>query len=100
MYDTTVCREAVKQGYTVTSLSRSGSSVSPVEGVTYKKCDVFDRNSWEKEVNDNVHGVISCIGTFGTNEFMRKINGDVNVFIAENTKNIEKPVIAFGFVSI
>lgn len=44
--------------------------------------DVFDEKTWAKEL-EGASGVVSCIGAFGSNAFMERINGDANVHAAE-----------------
>ena len=70
----------------VVGISRSGAPskyVTPAnlnDGVTlnWHKADVFDVASWRQEL-EGADAVVSCIGAFGSNEFMEKINGDANI---------------------
>jgi hypothetical protein len=48
----------------------------------YTTADVFDTATWGKEL-DGATGVVSCIGAFGTDAVMERINGDANVLAAE-----------------
>jgi hypothetical protein len=43
---------------------------------------VFDEKTWAPHLEGAV-GVVSCIGAFGSNAFMERINGDANVHAAE-----------------
>jgi hypothetical protein len=43
---------------------------------------VFDPAQWTKELS-GATGVVSCIGAFGSDAFMEKINGDANVLAVE-----------------
>lgn len=47
--------------------------------------DVFDEKSWLPAL-EGATGVVSCIGAFGSNAFMERINGDANVHAAEVAK--------------
>lgn len=49
---------------------------------THTPGDVFDEKSWAEALHCAV-GVVSCIGAFGSNAFMERINGDANVHAAE-----------------
>lgn len=44
--------------------------------------DVFDDKGWAHEL-EGAAGVVSCIGAFGSNAFMERINGDANAHAAE-----------------
>jgi nucleoside-diphosphate-sugar epimerase len=73
---TAVCKAAASRGLSVKSLSRSGAPHSPVPGVEYVRGDVFD-TTWTANLA-GCTAVISCIGGFGNNEQMRRINGTAN----------------------
>eukprot|EP01038_Epipyxis_sp_PR26KG_P015934 gene15934-21622_t len=73
---------AAKQGLKVTSINRSGA---PSEfdstfsnSIEWFKGDIFQPSDWKHKLED-CDGVISCVGAFGSNEFMEKINGDANI---------------------
>ena len=54
--------------------------------VTWHRSDVFNPSSYA-EILSGADCVISCIGAFGSNEFMEKINGDANVLaVSESYK--------------
>lgn len=75
-----VCREALSTGHEVLSLNRSGPPGvrDPWVGqVDWIRGNVLEVDSWRGALHD-VSAVISCIGAFGSNDFMRKINGDAN----------------------
>ncbi|KAG4144864.1 hypothetical protein ERO13_D05G065300v2 [Gossypium hirsutum] len=76
-----ICREALNRGLAVASLSRSGGSSlhdSWAKNVTWHKGNLLSSDSW-KEALDGVTSVISCIGGFGSNSYMYKINGTANI---------------------
>jgi len=89
----------------VRSLSRSGApsdvstpghlsqSLSQVEWISG---NVFDKSAREDAMSD-VDAVVSCIGAFGSNEFMQRICGDSTIEAIRTAK--EKGVSRFGFVS-
>lgn len=76
-----VCKEALGKGIPVMSLSRSGRPGihEPwADNVTWVRGDLFEPAKWENELDD-VSAVISCVGGFGSNDQMRKINGKANI---------------------
>lgn len=78
---THVCKEALAKGVPVASLSRSGRPgvLQPwSDEVEWVKGDLFHPANWRTALDD-VSAVISCVGGFGSNEQMRKINGGANV---------------------
>mmetsp|Transcript_28096 Transcript_28096/g.47497 ORF Transcript_28096/g.47497 Transcript_28096/m.47497 type:complete len:260 (+) Transcript_28096:79-858(+) len=88
-----VANRALSLGLEVTSISRSGPPTHPIDGyapgwvnqVTWEKGDVLDFSpcvDW-KSVLKEKDGAVSCIGAFGSNEFMEKLNGHANVNIAK-----------------
>lgn len=82
---TRVLRHALASGLRVASVSRSGQPMSPdpsLHGVEWLKGDVEDKADLSR-VLDGADSVISCIGAFGSNDFMRRINGHANVGLAE-----------------
>ncbi|XP_051151652.1 uncharacterized protein At1g32220, chloroplastic [Andrographis paniculata] len=75
-----ICKEALNRGYSVASLSRSGrSSVkeSWADKVTWHQGNLFT-HVW-KDALEGVTSVISCVGGFGSNSEMYKINGTANI---------------------
>ncbi|XP_058187849.1 uncharacterized protein At1g32220, chloroplastic-like [Rhododendron vialii] len=76
-----VCREALKRGLTVSSLSRSGRpSVNEAwaHEVFWHQGDLLLPESLKDALN-GVTSVISCVGGFGSNSHMYKINGTANI---------------------
>ena len=73
-----VCKAALAQSAKVISINRSGKPTTSDEEwhkqIKWIKADVFTGSEYKDELR-NVTGVISCIGAFGSNEFMEKING-------------------------
>lgn len=76
-----VCREALDRGLSVASLSRSGQSSihdSWANKVTWHQGNLLLPDSW-REALSGVTAVISCVGGFGSNSYMYKINGTANI---------------------
>ncbi|KAK1372397.1 Catalytic/ coenzyme binding protein [Heracleum sosnowskyi] len=76
-----ICKEALDRGLSVHSLSRSGkSSVQEAwaNNVTWHQGDLLSVDSL-KEALKGVTSVISCVGSFGSNSYMYKVNGTANI---------------------
>lgn len=76
-----VCREALDRGLPVCSLSRSGrSSIRETwaDRVVWHQGNLLVPDSL-KNVMSGVTSVISCVGGFGSNSNMYKINGTANI---------------------
>uniref|UniRef100_A0A2P2J906 Uncharacterized protein MANES_02G064300 n=2 Tax=Rhizophora mucronata TaxID=61149 RepID=A0A2P2J906_RHIMU len=76
-----ICREALSHGLTISSLSRSGRSSlrdSWADSIIWHQGDLLSPDSI-KHALDGVTSVISCVGGFGSNSHMYKINGSANV---------------------
>ncbi|XP_010492447.1 PREDICTED: uncharacterized protein At1g32220, chloroplastic isoform X2 [Camelina sativa] len=76
-----ICKEALRQGFSVSSLSRSGRSTmhgSWVDDVTWHKGDLLSPDSL-KPALEGITSVISCVGGFGSNSQMVRINGTANI---------------------
>jgi uncharacterized protein YbjT (DUF2867 family) len=76
-----ICKEALNRGLTVASLSRSGRSSikeSWANNVMWHQGNLFLTDSW-KDALKGVTSVISCVGGFGSNSVMYKINGTANI---------------------
>ncbi|KAJ4815669.1 NAD(P)-binding Rossmann-fold superfamily protein [Rhynchospora pubera] len=76
-----VCKEALDRGLSVSSLSRSGrpSVQAPwADKVVWHKGNLLEPASL-KDAMSKVSAVISCVGGFGTNSQMYKINGTANI---------------------
>ncbi len=60
--------------------------------ITWLSCDLMSGNdSWMKyiiEHKDDFLGAASCIGAFGSNDYMEKINGDCNIDIIKKCHSI------------
>jgi nucleoside-diphosphate-sugar epimerase len=67
-----------------------------MDKVEWIKGDIFDKSAREDAL-DGVDVVISCIGAFGSNEFMQRICGDATIEAIASAK--AKGVQKFGFVS-
>ncbi|KAL0393896.1 UNVERIFIED_CONTAM: putative protein, chloroplastic [Sesamum latifolium] len=76
-----ICKEALNRGLTVASLSRSGRSSiqeSWANSVIWHQGNLFSTDSW-KDMLKGVTSIISCVGGFGSNSEMYKINGTANI---------------------
>nr|XP_010929082.1 uncharacterized protein At1g32220, chloroplastic [Elaeis guineensis] len=76
-----VCKEALVHGLSVSSLSRSGRSSiheSWADKVVWHQGNLLLPDSL-KDVMNGVTAVISCVGGFGSNSHMYKINGTANI---------------------
>ncbi|KAL9439869.1 hypothetical protein AB3S75_018682 [Citrus x aurantiifolia] len=94
-----ICREALDRGLTVASLSRSGRSSlrdSWANNVIWHQGNLLSSDSW-KEALDGVTAVISCVGGFGSNSYMYKINGTANINAIRAAS--EKGVKRFVYIS-
>ncbi|KAG9452477.1 hypothetical protein H6P81_005381 [Aristolochia fimbriata] len=87
-----ICRAAVSKGIEAVSLSRSGRpsySDSWVDQVTWMTGDVFYAR-WD-EVLVGATAVVSTIGGFGTDEQMKRINGEANITAVNAAKEYGVP---------
>ncbi|XP_020114488.1 uncharacterized protein At1g32220, chloroplastic [Ananas comosus] len=87
-----ICKAAVSKGIEVVSLSRSGkpSYTDPwVDQVTWLAGDVFYAR-WD-EVLAGATAVASTLGGFGSDEQMKKINGEANILAVDAAKNFGIP---------
>ncbi|KAK9275788.1 hypothetical protein L1049_023057 [Liquidambar formosana] len=87
-----ICKAAVSKGIEVISLSRSGrptDSSSWVDQVTWIPGDVFYAN-WD-EVLVGATAVVSTLGGFGSEEQMKRINGEANVVAVNAAKDFGIP---------
>ncbi|CAL5204936.1 unnamed protein product [Lathyrus oleraceus] len=76
-----VCREALNHGVPVASISRSGRSSlhdAWASNVIWYKGNLLSTESLKEALN-GVTTVISCVGGFGSNATMYKINGTANI---------------------
>ncbi|XP_031125058.1 uncharacterized protein At1g32220, chloroplastic isoform X2 [Ipomoea triloba] len=87
-----ICKAAVSKGVEVISLSRSGRpsySESWVDQVTWVSGDVFYVN-WD-DVLVGATAVVSTLGGFGSEEQMKRINGEANVVAVNAAKEYGIP---------
>ncbi|CAH9107877.1 unnamed protein product [Cuscuta epithymum] len=76
-----ICKEALDRGLVVASLSRTGrpsTQESWANNVSWHKGNLLSNDSWKEALN-GVASVISCVGGFGSNSHMYKINGTANM---------------------
>eukprot|EP00262_Sarcandra_glabra_P001833 TRINITY_DN11_c0_g1_i1.p1 TRINITY_DN11_c0_g1~~TRINITY_DN11_c0_g1_i1.p1 ORF type:complete len:303 (-),score=53.03 TRINITY_DN11_c0_g1_i1:299-1207(-) len=87
-----ICKAAVSRGIEAVSLSRSGRpsySGAWVDQVTWITGDVF-YSRWD-EVLVGATAVVSTLGGFGSEERMKKINGEANVLAVSAAKDFGVP---------
>ncbi|OIT34252.1 PREDICTED: uncharacterized protein At1g32220, chloroplastic-like [Nicotiana attenuata] len=76
-----VLKEALDRGLAVASLSRTGRSSiqeSWANNVSWHQGNLLSTDSWSDALK-GVTSVISCVGGFGSNSYMYKINGTANI---------------------
>ena len=80
-----VLRAALSHGMRVASVTRSGTPPPDVaealRGVSWLAADAQDERALESALV-GADAVISCVGAFGSNAYMRRINGNANASIA------------------
>ncbi|KZV51591.1 hypothetical protein F511_10544 [Dorcoceras hygrometricum] len=89
---TAICKAAISKGIEVTSVSRSGRpkySGSWVDQVSWVTGDVFYVN-WD-ELLAGATAVVSTLGGFGSEEQMKRINGEANILAVNAAKNFGIP---------
>ncbi|XP_024958762.1 uncharacterized protein At1g32220, chloroplastic [Cynara cardunculus var. scolymus] len=94
-----ICKEALERGLSVASLSRSGkSSIQEpwASKVSWHQGDLLSGDSW-KEALGGVTSVISCVGGFGSNSHMYKVNGTANINAVRAAA--EKGIKRFVYIS-
>ncbi|KAK9698195.1 hypothetical protein RND81_08G088100 [Saponaria officinalis] len=94
-----ICKEALDHGMPVASLSRSGKpSINEpwASRVTWHQGNLFSPETF-KDALDGVTSVISCVGGFGSNAVMYKINGTANMNAIRAAA--EKGVKRFVYIS-
>ncbi|KAH9614994.1 hypothetical protein KSS87_004150 [Heliosperma pusillum] len=94
-----ICKEALDHGMPVASLSRSGRpsiKESWANSVTWHQGNLFSPETF-KDALDGVTSVISCVGGFGSNSLMYKINGTANMNAIRAAA--EKGVKRFVYIS-
>lgn len=78
-----VVQEMRHRGIDVVVLSRSGApSGMKRTDVQYVKGDLMKPDTWQ-HLLPTVQGVVSCVGAFGSNTYMKNINGVANAAAAE-----------------
>lgn len=86
-----VCEALLRQGAKTVSISRS---IPPCaidhKDMTYQKGDIFKPEDY-REMLDGATAVVSCVGAFGNNKFMERINGDANILAIKEAKRAQVP---------
>ena len=86
---TRVVKAALAAGLRVTAVSRSGKPAredAELAGAEFVAADVLQGGERMERTLEGADAVISCLGAFGSQQFMRRINGDANVLIAESAR--------------
>lgn len=94
---TRVCEEALQTGLAVVSINRSGApkaTASWTSEVEWISADAFEPEQWRDQLQGAV-GVVSCLGGFGSNDFMLKICGEANVGVIREAAQAGVPRCAF-----
>ncbi|KAL3131927.1 hypothetical protein ABBQ38_007628 [Trebouxia sp. C0009 RCD-2024] len=94
---TRVCEEALQTGLAVVSINRSGppkATAAWTSDVEWVSADALEPEQWREQLQGAV-GVVSCLGAFGSNEFMLKICGEANVGIIREAAKAAVPRCAF-----
>ncbi|CAL5434858.1 unnamed protein product [Camellia sinensis] len=95
-----VCKEALDRGLAVASLS--SGLVGIYKRIMGQQCDLASRNllsddSWKEALSGVTSVIISCVGGFGSNSCMYKINGTANTNAIRAAA--EKGVKRFVYIS-
>ena len=95
-----VSRALLAKGAEVIGVSRSGPRRSGdwENQIRWLNADVFDDRSYRSDALRDASAVISCVGGFGTNAEMERINGDSCVTACSAAK--EEGVPRFVFISV
>ncbi len=101
-----VVQAALRLGLKPVSISRSGvppnglnarkSFGASMSDVEWAKGDVFDPPSYAEHLK-GACGVVSCLGAFGSMEFMEKMNGDANILAQK--ESVKQGVPRFVYIS-
>merc|ERR1719424_2295117 len=86
---TRVVKAALAAGLRVTAVSRSGKPSredAELAGAEFVAADVLQGGERMERTLEGADAVISCVGAFGSQQFMRRTNGDANVLIAESAR--------------
>lgn len=102
-----VAAAALRMGLSVVSISRSGApnkrglnyknvmqAAGSNERIEWVSADVFKPELYSKHLK-GAAGVVSCIGAFGSNAFMEKMNGDANITAVSESVKAEVPRFVF-----
>jgi len=88
-----ICKLAVEgwqdDDISVVSVSRSGTKKLTdqpwIHKVKWLREDAFHVENWWPEL-EGIDSVVSCLGAFGSTEYMEKLNGDANIALVEKAK--------------
>ncbi|KAJ9468208.1 hypothetical protein DIPPA_04419 [Diplonema papillatum] len=99
-----LCKEAVRIGFNVVSLSRTGRPGHIrdkwADQVDWIKGDVLKSNAYVNVVRE-VDAVVSCIGKFGAgyNNAVFEANADTNIFLAQLIHRECPNISKYGYIS-
>jgi len=94
-----VCKRAVELGLNVFSLSRTGAPESPMDWhkqVTWLRGNASDLQPFKEQLI-STDLLVSCVGGIGSDNYMAKVNGEVNLHMLNSLLEIERlrPTVAF-----
>lgn len=96
-----VCQQGLAMGASVVSVNRSGRPHTTgdwVQQVQWVQGDALDPQRAWKDVLKGASGVVSTLGTFGSNEQMYRICGEANMRLMDAAA--EAGVPRFAFISV
>ena len=99
-----VCKEAIRTGFEVISLSRSGRPKHIKEKwtdrVEWIKSDVLHGDQYRDQLK-RATNVVSCVGMFGVGKsnMVYESNADTNIYLAHLAANECSKLTKFGYVS-
>eukprot|EP01060_Flectonema_neradi_P009597 TRINITY_DN16835_c0_g1_i1.p1 TRINITY_DN16835_c0_g1~~TRINITY_DN16835_c0_g1_i1.p1 ORF type:complete len:422 (+),score=30.88 TRINITY_DN16835_c0_g1_i1:92-1357(+) len=99
-----VCKEAIRTGFEVISLSRTGRpehiKEKWVDRVQWVKGDVMHGDTYKAQLRESTN-VVSCIGKFGIgrNNSVYEANADTNIYLAHLTASECPKLTKFGYIS-
>mmetsp|Transcript_4893 Transcript_4893/g.6640 ORF Transcript_4893/g.6640 Transcript_4893/m.6640 type:complete len:285 (+) Transcript_4893:121-975(+) len=96
-----VCKALLALGVDVVSINRGGQTTTPPwdpwwKDVKWVRGDALEPESWRTHLA-GATGVVSCVGAFGSNEFMKRVCGDATVNMVKEARDAR--VQRFAFIS-
>ena len=99
-----ICKEAVRNGFKVVSLSRTGRPThireTWADQVDWVQGDVQENDTYVDKMRD-AHAVVSCIGRFGlgANRAVHQVNADWNIALAQLAKRECENLVKYAYIS-